>query len=160
MPKKAQKLPRTLSIEEVYQMFNASIDNPRDNFLLKFMFFTAMRNDEVRRQRIEDIDLINGVVHVRMGKGKKDRKIPIPDFFIQEIKDYLMLIGRTSGYLFEGRDEFGRMSDRHIRRIVKKYAKLAGLRNWWEVHPHTFRHSYATFLRNKGVPLDVMLETD
>ena len=66
------------------------------------------------------------------------------------IKNYIA--NQQTGRLFY-------LSDRHIRRIVKAYAVKAGIRKPEEVHPHTLRHSYATFLQNQGTPLNVIQET-
>ncbi|NIO21862.1 MAG: tyrosine-type recombinase/integrase [Candidatus Aenigmarchaeota archaeon] len=144
----ARKLPRFLSLPEVEAMFKASSGNSRDNIMLKCMFYLGLRNSEVLNLRIEDIDLINGNVKVVQGKGRKDRYVPIPTKpFASEIRSY---IGeRQTGKLFY-------VSDRHIRRIVKQHAVKAGIRKPEEVHPHTLRHSYATFLQDKGTPLNVI----
>ncbi len=144
-----RKLPRFLSEAEVKAMFEKA-ENPRDRLLLKCLFYLGLRNSEAQKLRIEDIDLINRLVKVVAGKGKKDRYVPIPiQELVEELKDFIGQ--RQEGPLFA-------VSDRHIRRIVKKYAKLAGIRKAEEVHPHTLRHSYATFLQNRGVPLNIIQE--
>ncbi len=131
-------------------MFKASADNPRDNLMLKCMFYLGLRNSELQNLRIEDIDLINGNVKVVQGKGRKDRYVPIPT------KSFVSELNSCMGYQHTGRIFL--LSDRHIRRIVKHYAKKAGVRKSEEVHPHTLRHSYATFLQNQGTPLNVIQE--
>ena len=144
----ARKLPRFLTPKEVQAMFAVSHSNPRDNLLLKCMFYLGLRNSEVRNLRVDDIDLINRLVKVVQGKGKKDRYVPIPTAELaEEIRKW---IGeRKEGLLFH-------ISDRHLRRIVKNYAEKAGIRKPEEIHPHTLRHSYATQLQNSGVPLNVI----
>jgi site-specific recombinase XerD len=118
--------------------------------LLKSLFFLGLRNSELEKLRIEDIDIINGNVKVVQGKGSKDRYVPLPsDEFVEELKKYTE--NRQTGKLFY-------ISDRHIRRIVKEYAVKAGLRKPEEVHPHTLRHSYATHLQNQGIPLNAIQE--
>jgi len=146
----ARKLPRFLSVPEVETMFKASSGEARDNLLLKSLFYLGLRNSEAQNLRIEDIDLINGNVKVVQGKGAKDRYVPIPtEEFAAEIKKYIL--NQQTGKLFY-------ISDRHIRRIVKDYAIKAGIRKPEEVHPHTLRHSYATFLQNQGTPLNIIQE--
>lgn len=146
----ARKLPRFLTIQEVQAMLKASEENERDNILLKTLFYLGLRNSEAMSLNIEDIDIPNRIVKVVQGKGKKDRYVPIPTKeFAEELQRY---IGeRRTGKLFY-------ISDRHIRRIVKKYAIKAGLRKPEEIHPHTLRHSYATFLQNQGTPLNIIQE--
>lgn len=148
----SRKLPRFLSPPEVKEMFRVASSCPRDAILLKSMFHLGLRNSEIANLRIEDVDLINSTIKVVQGKGKKDRLIPIPSLFSQELKSFIGQ--RSKGLLLEGRAGDGNISDRHIRRIVKTYAKLAGIRQFEEVHPHTLRHSYATFLHNRSVPLN------
>ena len=146
----ARKLPRFLSVPEVETMFKASSGEARDNLLLKSLFYLGLRNSEAQNLRIEDIDLINGNVKVVQGKGSKDRYVPVPTEFASDLKNYIG--NRQTGNLFY-------VSDRHIRRIVKECAVKAGIRKPEEVHPHTLRHSYATFLQNQGTPLNVIQET-
>lgn len=129
-------------------MFRVSRIEPRDNLLMKCMFYLGLRNSEVRNMRIEDIDLINKTVKVVQAKGKKDRYVPIPTpGLINQIKKWIG--SGTEGRIFY-------ISDRHIRRLVKAYAVMARVRNPKEIHPHTLRHSYATHLQNSGVPLNVI----
>jgi integrase/recombinase XerD len=144
----ARKLPRFLTPQEVQEMFKVSEINPRDNLLLKCMFYIGLRNSEARNLRIEDVDLINRTVKVVQGKGKKDRYVPIPGTeFLAQLQKWFG--NRNEGLVFY-------ISDRHIRRIVKDYANRARIRNPNEVHPHTLRHSYATYLQNSAVPLNVI----
>lgn len=148
-----RKLPRFLTKAEIMEMFRVASSVKRDLILLKSMYYLGLRNSEAQRMRIGDIDSINGLVKVVQGKGRKDRYVPIPPGFVQDLKDW---IGQRSGPLFQGKSVEGLVSDRHIRRIVKKYAKLANVRKCEEIHPHTLRHSYATHLQNNGVPLNII----
>ena len=149
----ARKLPRFLSPSEVAEMFKASKGSSRDEMILRSLYYLGLRNSELRTMQIGDIDVINRTVKVVQGKGKKDRYVPIPGEFAGELKAF---IGTPSGLLFEGRNEKGELSDRHLRRIVKHCAKMANIRKYEEIHPHTLRHSYATHLQNSGVPLNVI----
>lgn len=149
----ARILPRFLTSLEVAEMFKTAENKPRDCMLLKCMYYLGLRNSEVQKLDIEDIDLINRTIKVVQGKGKKDRYVPIPGDFAQELKQFS---GDRKGLLFSGRDSRGCISDRHIRRIVKSYACKANVRKYREIHPHTLRHSYATHLQNSGVPLNVI----
>ena len=125
-------------------MFEASRDNFRDNLMLKCMFYLGLTNSEVQNLRIEDMDLVNGNVKVQ------DRYVPIPT------KSFASELSSAMGYQHTGK--LFLVSDRHIRRIVKQYAVKAGIRKPEEVHPHTLRHSYATFLQNQGLPLNAIQE--
>ncbi len=149
----ARKLPRFLTPNEVSEMFRVAQGNPRDAMLLKCMYYLGLRNSEIRTLQAEDIDTINNTVKVVQGKGKKDRYVPIPGGFSSELKAFLK---DRKGFVFSGRGSEGTLSDRHIRRIVKSHARVANVRKWEEIHPHTLRHSYATHLQNNGVPLNVI----
>jgi len=162
--KKEKKLPRYLSEDEVFTMFQKSKRrSKRDLKVLKLLYYFGLRNDEMVSLRIEDINLNKLLLKVILGKGKKDRFIPILEInpFPQTDKtivdDLRSWIGKEKeGFVITGGSEKGTLSNRHVRRIVKKYAKLAKIRDWEEVHPHTLRHSYATHLRNMGVPIEVI----
>ena len=144
----ARKLPRFLSLIEMDAVFNTSKAKVRDHVLLRSLFYLGLRNSELVNLKIDDIDLLNRTVKVVQGKGKKDRYVPIPKDFAEELTEY---IKDRSGRLFG-------ISDRQIRRIVKAYAVKAGVRKAEEIHPHTLRHSYATHLQNSGVPLNIIQE--
>ncbi len=148
-----RKLPRHLTPIEVAEMFKAAEKKPRDCMLMKCLYFLGLKNSEAQNLDINNIDLISKTVKVVQGKGKKDRYVPIPGDFSQELRAFIQ--GRQ-GLLFPGRGSGGRLSDRQIRRIVKSYAREANVRKCEEIHPHTLRHSYAAHLQNSGVPLNVI----
>ena len=148
-----RKLPRFLTPAEMAEMFKAANGSHRDSTMLKCLYYLGLRNSELRAMNIGGIDAINRTVKVVQGKGRNDRHVPIPGEFAEELK---LFMGGRKGKLFEGRNEKGELSDRHLRRIVKHYAQLANIRKYEEIHPHTLRHSYATHLQNSGVPLNVI----
>jgi integrase/recombinase XerD len=149
------KLPRFLSMEEMKHVLAVSKKNKRDYIIIKCLFYLGLRNSELQKLQVDDIDFINMNVKVVQGKGNKDRYVPIPGKeFAAELKSWAGR--RTKGLFIEGRGTDSMLSDRHIRRIVKKYAIEAGIRKPEEIHPHTLRHSYATHLQNKGIPLNAI----
>ncbi len=160
-----RKLPRHLNEEEVHKMFDTAnkSNNQRDIRILKMLYYFGLRNDEMCSLDVEHINIEKNVIKVVQGKGKKDRYVPIIDInplpnesknILEDIKDWKG--SRNKGPLIEGGSTDGSISDRHVRRIVKKYAELSDINNWKEIHPHTLRHSYATHLKNMGVPLEVI----
>jgi len=148
------KLPRYLSLVEVKQMFDHAFG--RDLVILYILFYLGLRNNELRLLRIEDIDFDNSNVKVVQGKGKKDRYIPIPKPITEILK--LWIADRTTGWLIQGRQSKGTISNRHIERIVRNIANKSNIRNPGEVHPHTLRHSYATFIINNGGNIEEVKE--
>ncbi len=148
-----RKLPRILTKEQVAGMIRISGPVQRDNLLLQCMYFLGMSNAEVQNLKLEDINFSAGKVKISQGKNRRDRTLPVPEELLGSLRAFAG--ARTDGYLIRGRDRKGkRISDRHIRRIVKAYAKEAGVPNWEDIHPHTLRHSYATHLLDEGTPIE------
>ena len=136
-------------MKEVGMIFEQSRWHRRDNLILKCLFYFGLRNSELVTISSHDIDLDNRTLKVISGK-KKERCVPVPtNEFLHDLRNYIG--DRTDGDLFT-------ISDRQIRRIVKSYARKAGIKKPGEVHPHTLRHSYATHLQNAGVPLNMIQE--
>jgi integrase/recombinase XerC len=98
---------------------------------------------------VQDIDFIGGVIKV-LGKGKKERLVPIGDVAISSIRDYLEKRKKPQDALFLNK-RGKRITDRGIRDIVRKYIRMASIKQG--VSCHTFRHSFATHLLNRGADL-------
>ena len=143
-----RKIPRILEQEDVARMFKAARISARDSMILKCIYYLGLTNKEVRTILCRDIDLDRGRARI-VNKGK-GRWMPIPRDFGSEIMKF---IGSRRGNVFWGRSSNKTISDRHIRRIVKKYAEMANVRKYEEVHPHTMRHSYAAHLKMSGVSM-------
>jgi len=144
------KFPRVLDVMEIAHIFSKAEANPRDCMLLKCMYYLGLKSNEVQHLRVKDIDIKESTIVIRGVNGKNEREIMIPGAFPFE------LVKLTTGkqpeeIIFHGRGQAGTMSDRHIRRIVKDYARQAEVRNYEEIKPHTLRISYAAHLRKDGV---------
>lgn len=160
---KAQKLPRFLTEEEVHRMFEKAQHNPRDLRILKLLYYFGLRNNEMCKLDMSHIDLRDLTLKVVQGKNKKDRFIPIIELnplpgektnIVQDLQEWIG--NKKKGLLIEGESEDGGISDRQVRNIVKNYAYYARIPGYDEIHPHTLRHSYATHLKNMGVPLEII----
>ena len=97
------------------------------------------------------VDFSERTIRVRQGKGGKDRLVLFTEDLGQQLR--IHLDDRRRGYLFES-NRASAFSARRIQQIVKAIAQQAGATK--RIHPHSYRHSMATFLRNQGVPLDVV----
>ena len=155
--KKLKKIPRYLNEDEINALFGVC-DNPRDSIILKMLYYFALRINELRHLKIEDIDFLKKEIVV-VGKGSKVGKIPVLidalPFFEKELKAWVK--GKDpKEFVIPGNDKNGMISKRHLNRIVKKYARLAGIRKYWEIHPHTLRHSRATNLYNRGGNIELI----
>ena len=108
----------------------------------------------MRNVQIADADLERGMLHVRQGKGSKDRCIPLGKMLCRGIAQYISA-AHPRNYLFEGNDGEA-LSQRGTQWVVGEAVKRAGIRK--EVHTHTLRHSYATHLLEQGVNILVIKE--
>ena len=146
-----KKLPDLLSDDELNRFYETvwKSDNKAHSIIIKLLLFTGVRNAELSNILLEDVDLVSLKIHIRQGKGAKDRYIPIPKSFRGELSQYIdKQQQKGAQYLFEtNRQE--KYSTRWIRGIVKKYALKAGIDK--RIYPHLFRHQLLTFLTRKGI---------
>ncbi|MGX7023547.1 site-specific tyrosine recombinase XerD [Vagococcus hydrophili] len=166
-PKKAQKLPKTLSIKEVEKIIEAPDTTTclgiRDRAILEVMYATGLRVTELISLKLDDLHLSLGLLQT-IGKGDKERIIPLGDVAIKWIEIYLeksrpeLLAKNTKekptvlflNYKGEG------FSRQGIWKNLKVYVTQAGIEK--EVTPHTLRHSFATHLLENGADLRVVQE--
>ena len=168
LPKVKKKLPAILSVNEINQIINAtqsgnkgrSINDYRNWAMLETIYATGVRISELLSLRTSDISLSEGFVRV-MGKGNKERIIPLGKLAIKAIKEYIQLArgkllkGKASEYLFlnnHGR-KMSRMGFWKILQIYLERAKITK-----RVTPHSFRHSFATNLLEGGANLRAVQE--
>lgn len=152
-PKLDKHLPGFLTEEDVSRLIEASLPKNdagfRDRAILETFYSTGMRISELVGLNLEEMDFISGVLKVR-GKGKKERLVPIGDRAINAIRDYLARRKKQSTALFLNKNG-SRITDRGVRDIVKKYLRLAGIKQ--NASAHTLRHSFATHLLDRGADL-------
>ncbi|HIH55600.1 tyrosine-type recombinase/integrase [Candidatus Woesearchaeota archaeon] len=139
--KRPRRLPTCLTKEEVKKIIE-SIKNPKQRLIISLMYGAGLRVSEVVNLKPDDLDLDNFIGYVRSGKGNKDRLFIIPKALIEELKTYL-----SNKYLFMG-NKGTHYSIRSVQEIIKKACKNSGMAK--NVHPHTFRHSFATHLIEEG----------
>ena len=152
-PKQEKHLPIFLTEEEVTRLIEAAASKDerglRDRAILETFYSTGIRIAELTGLSAEDIDFIGSIVKV-MGKGKKERIVPIGEQALAAIRSYLAKRKKQAEALFLNKSG-RRISARGIRNIVKKYITLASIKQG--VSPHTLRHSFATHLLNRGADL-------
>ncbi len=158
-PRPPQRLPRTLSFEEVTALIeSAGAGSPvglRDRALLELLYATGMRASECCTLRIEDVNLSAGYV-VPTGKGSRQRLVPVGRHglhwvrrYLKEARPALVTLG-DPGTLFVNR-RGGSLSRQGLWEIIRKAARRAGVRR--VVSPHTLRHSFASHLLERGADL-------
>jgi len=158
-PKVKQRLPEVMSAEKTNNLLDAvesgdvmeTPDKERDVALLELMYGCGIRVSELVGINLEDIDLRGGWLRVR-GKGNKERQVPVGVRAINAVKTYLesrQAPARERALFLNSRGV--RLGDRQVRRLVKLYAILVAGDS--TVHPHSFRHAYATHLLSDGADL-------
>jgi len=155
-PKLDKHLPQFLTEEEVTRLIESVIPKSekdelglRNKAILETFYSTGMRISEVVGLNIEDIDFVSDTIKV-LGKGKKERLVPIGDHAVKAIRAYLEKRKKESRVLFLNKSG-SRITDRGVRGVVVKYLRATGIKDG--VSPHTLRHSFATHLLNHGADL-------
>ncbi|WP_125766498.1 site-specific tyrosine recombinase XerD [Lapidilactobacillus wuchangensis] len=164
-PKRGQHLPVALTVAEVDQLLaapnTATKLGLRDRAILEVMYATGLRVSELVHLQLSDLHLELGLINT-IGKGNKERLIPIGDVAIKYVKRYLnnsrpqlLKSDHFVGTLFlnfRGQQ----MTRQAIWKLIKKYIQQIGITK--DVTPHTLRHSFATHLLENGADLRVVQE--
>ena len=147
-PKQSKSLPKVLSIEEIRIMLNRAL-NIKHKAIILTLYDLGLRRDELINLRWKDIDRNSKTVHVKNGKGSKDRVIPISDRLIDLFIVYWK-IHKSKEYVFEYQNN--QYSATSVAKVVSKYSK--GFR--FKVTPHTLRYTFATHLLESGVDIRII----
>jgi integrase/recombinase XerD len=143
-PRRPERLPRYLSEEEMHRLFEAVKPSPRDNAIVHVLAFAGLRVGELCHLLIEDLEFERNILHVRSGKGDKDREVVLEDRTRAAVDRYLTertLAGESSPRLFP-------VGSVTVERIVRRAAQEAGIPR--RVTPHMLRHTLATALLSRG----------
>jgi len=145
--KRPKTLPSVLSPDEMLRLLQAARP-PRDRVLLQVAYGCGLRLQELLHLRVSDIDSARMVVHVRQGKGAKDRLVPLSLRLLQELRAYWKVC-RPRAWLFPGQTADGTMTASNLQRRFGRLVQQVGLTKHCSLH--TLRHSYATHLLEAGV---------
>ena len=162
-PKAPKTLPDVMSAEQVNTLIDRVGSTPperphpvRDRAVFELLYGCGLRVSELAGLNLEDLDRSEGWLRVR-GKGRKERQVPVPRRAAEALERYLaerpVVRGQQGVFLNHRR---GRLTDRGLRGIVKFYATLIAGDS--SVHPHSFRHAYATHLLSDGADLRAIQE--
>jgi site-specific recombinase XerD len=147
--KRPRVLPDVLTRDEVARLLAAARPG-RDRTLLDVKYSGGLRLRELLGLEVGDVDGGRMALHVRRGKGQKERFVPISPRLLEVLRAYWRAY-RPTTYLFPGVRPDTRLYGGTVQRLCKRAAKRAGLTK--RVHPHTLRHSFATHLLEAGVDL-------
>ncbi len=164
-PKRAKSLPAVLTFEEIDKIIQQpKTDNKlglRDKAILEIMYACGLRVSELIVLHVSDLYLSEEIIRV-FGKGSKERFVPVGSSAINWVEEYLkngrpLLVKKLKSenilFLNLRGTKLSRMG---LWKIVQKYANEAGIKK--EIHPHTFRHSFATHLLEGGADLRAVQE--
>lgn len=156
-PKLRKSLPKTLSVEDVDKLLDIKLESSfdyRNKAMLELMYGCGLRVSELVNLTLNDIDMTNSLIRI-FGKGSKEREIPIGEYSIYYLKEYLkvrdsLLKGKPCNKLFLN-NHGSSISRQGFFKMLKQLLKEKGLNT--DVSPHTLRHSFATHLINRGADL-------
>jgi site-specific recombinase XerD len=145
--KRPKTLPCVLSPDEVLRLFEATTTR-RDRVLLQTAYACGLRIGELLHLRVTDIDSGRMVVHIRQGKGNKDRLVPLSPRLLDDLRRYWQQY-RPTTWLFPGAFADRPLTAGNVQRLCQRLVARAGITK--PATPHTLRHSYATHLLEAGV---------
>ena len=162
-PSRPSRLPKVMSEKQVEALLDApDLDTPlglRDRAMLETIYATGLRVSELVGLRLHEVSLADGVLRA-LGKGSKERLVPLGELAIEWIQRYLdearpeILNGQTSDDLFVTA-RGGAMTRQAFWQLIKRYALIAGIAPD-KLSPHVLRHAFATHLLNHGADLRVV----
>jgi integrase/recombinase XerC len=157
-PRVEKRLPTTLSVDEAFRL----VESPsraeaareaelRDRAVLEMLYSSGIRVSELVGLNVDRVDRDLGILKV-MGKGRKERIVPVGREAIEALGAYLDIrrIGEDASPLFVNL-RGGRLTARSVARLVKRYARDSGI--FRRISPHSLRHTFATHLLDAGADL-------
>jgi len=160
LPKAERPLPTVLSLKQIEELLALPKNIPlpkqspdwlplRDSAILELFYSSGLRLSELANLRVEDVDFYSDTVRV-LGKGAKERIVPVGSFASKAIQEYRSATKVHSGPLFLSKLKTP-ISTRSINNLMKKYLTHSSIA--FNVTPHKLRHSFATHLLDAGADL-------
>jgi integrase/recombinase XerD len=158
LPKVEKKLPKYAKLAEIDELLKKpthSTHGLRDAAIISVLYASGLRVSELIQLKLSDLDLVHGFLRTT-GKGKKDRIVPLNPRALAMLTDYLqasrplLLNEQPSDTVFVRKNGHS-LSRQAIWKIIKKYARLSGMKE--DFSPHQLRHSFATHLLEGGINL-------
>jgi len=143
-PRRPERLPRYLNEDEMHRLLEVVKESPRDSAIVHVLAFCGLRVGELCHLSLEDLEFERNVLHVRNGKGDKDREVVLEDRTRAALDRYLSertASGAGSTRLFP-------VGPVTVERVVRRAAQSAGIPR--RVTPHMLRHTLATALLSRG----------
>jgi len=151
-PRGEKKLPTVLSSEEVGRLLQA-LSNPKHRAALMTAYAAGLRVSEVVALKVGDIDAERMLIHVRHGKGAKDRTVMLSTQLLAVLREYARLYHPRT-WLFPGGIPGQPLCARSVQKMCVRARQAAGITK--RVTVHTLRHSFATHLLESGTDLRII----
>jgi len=148
-PRREMKLPDVLSGEEIERIL-ACLDNMKHRTMISMIYSCGLRLQELTNLKIKDIDSTRMQIHIRSGKGKKDRFVMLSQKVLEMLRIYWMNY-HPKEYLFEGQRKGFPIARSTVQHTFKKAVVQSGVNK--DPGIHSLRHSFATHLLEKGISL-------
>jgi integrase/recombinase XerD len=152
-PRKSRALPKVFSKEEVQRILN-STRNTKHKLLLWIIYSCGLRRSEITNVKLTDLDRDRSVLHIKEGKGRVDRIVPVSKKVWEKLDEYISGFHPVK-YLFEGQWG-GKYSAESVYRVFKQALHASGIKK--DVGVHSLRHSYATHLHENGLDIRYIQE--
>jgi site-specific recombinase XerD len=152
-PKRQRRLPTILDQQEVAQLID-SASNLMHRTMMMLLYATGLRRAEMCHLKVSDIDSKRMVIHVREGKGGRDRDVMLTPKLLETLRNYWLWM-KPKRYLFPGTVKGWRadvpITEKIVWQAVNEAAKRAGITK--HVSPHSLRHCFATHMLEAGADL-------
>jgi len=148
-PKEPKRLPVVLTFDEVARFFDAC-DNQKYRTLFICAYAGGLRVSEVAHLRVQDIDSQRMLIHIRQGKGWRDRYVPLSPHLLETLRTYWRRF-QPAEWLFPGHPKSRPITMGSVMRYCRWMSQASGLNK--RVTIHALRHSYATHLLEAGTDL-------
>jgi site-specific recombinase XerD len=159
-PRLEKKLPKRISLEDARRVLDFAFHGPsiytferyRNRALLGTMLYAGLRASETLNLQVTDVDLAHGVIHVRCGKGAKDRLVPVSATLGLYFREYLKdreRVGKRSSFLFTPVKEDQGLGMSGLKRMIARTRKKSGV----DFSSHRLRHTFATLMLEGGCDL-------
>jgi len=152
-PKRPKTLPVILSPEEVLRVFEA-IRSVKYKAIIAAAYAAGLRISEVCSLSVSDIDSQRMRIHIRSGKGKKDRYVMLGESLLALLRQYYQAVRPQGEYLFPGQKPHRHISTTAVSLALRKVIRETGLSK--KVTMHTLRHCFATHLMEAGTDIRIL----
>ena len=158
-------ITKLISIDDFSKLID-KVESGRDKIVIKLLFATGMRVEELVATKLEDVDTVKGEIHLHASRTKtrQYRNVIVPQSVIPDLEGWIRSLPEGSMWLFPGRDPSKHISQRWIRMVIDKAARQAGVQRAYAtskagktlniVTPHTMRHLHAVHALDSGIPLN------